>query len=130
MTGNQLLMLRWGLLLLLLLRLLLLRLLAEVSSGFVAPRVLMEVGWRLGTGAAVSLMMVAVGVVMLSGLLDVLMRVPQLSVLPYQVLYLALEFVDTLALRLDQALLVLDYGGELLQVKYGFHWIIQQALHY
>lgn len=109
--------------------LLLLRLLAEVSRSFVAPRVLMEVGWCLGTGAAVSRVVVMM-VLMLSGLLDVVMGVPQLSVLSYQVLHLSLEFVDTLALRLDQALLVLDDGRELLQVKNGFHWIIQKALHY
>lgn len=135
------LLLRWRrrlllLLLRLMLLLLLLRLLAEVSRGFVAPRVLMEVGRRLGTGAAVSRVVVVVGVVVVSvwrrrsGLLDVLVGVPQLSVLPDQVLHLSLELVDALALRLDQALLVLDDGGELLQVKNGFHWIIQQALHH
>lgn len=108
--------------------LLLLCLLAQVNGSFVAPRVLMEVSRRLGTGAAVSRVMVVV--VMLSGLLDVVMGVPQLPVLSYQVFHLSLEFVDALALRLDQALLVLDDSGELLQVKNGFHWIIQQALHY
>lgn len=117
-----LLLLRWR-------RLLLLRLLTEVSRSFVAPWVLMEVGRRLGTGAAVTRVVVVV-VVMLSGLLDVVMGVPQLPVLSYQVLHLSLEFVDALALRLDQALLVLDDCGELLQVKNGFHWIIQQVLHY
>lgn len=89
----------------------------------------MEVGWCLGTGAAVSRVVVMV-VLMLSWLLDVVMGVPQLSVLSYQVLHLSLELVDTLALRLDQALLVLDDCSELLQVKNGFHWIIQKALHY
>lgn len=109
-------------------RLLLLRLLAQMSRSFVAPRMVMEVGWRLGTGAAVSLV-VLLRVVVLSGLLDVVVGLPELSVLPDQVLHLALKFVDALALRLDQALLVLDDGGELLQVENGFHWIIQQALH-
>jgi len=87
----------------------------------------MEVSWRLRTDAAVSRVVV---VVVVSGLLDVVMWVPQVSVLSYQVLHLTLEFVDALALRLDQALLVLHDSGELLQVKNGFHWIIQQALHY
>lgn len=115
-----LLLLRW--------RLLLLRLLAQMSGSFVAPRMVMEMGWRLGTGAAVGLVML-LRVVVLSGLLDVVVGLPELSVLSDQVLHLALEFVDALALRLDQALLVLDDGGELLQVENGFHWIIQQALH-
>lgn len=110
-------------------RLLLLRLLAEMSRGFVAPRVLMEVGRRLRTGAAVTRVVVVV-VMLLRRLLDVVVGVAQLSVLSYQVLHLSLEFVDALALRLDQALLVLDDSGELLQVKNGFHWIIQQALHH
>ena len=110
------------------------RLLAQMSGGFVAPRVGMEVGWRLGTGAAGSLLLLLLlllllRVVVLSGLLDVVVGLPELSVLPDQVLHLALEFVDALALRLDQALLVLDDGGELLQVENGFHWIVQQALH-
>lgn len=119
----RLLLLRW--------RRLLLRLLAQMSASFVAPRMVMEVGWRLGTGAAVSLvvLLLRVVVVVLSGLLDVVAGLPELSVLSDQVLHLALEFVDALALRLDQALLVLDDGGELLQVEDGFHWIIQQALH-
>lgn len=84
---------------LLLLRRRLLRLLAEVSRCFAAGRVLMEVGRRLGTGAAVSRVMVVV--VMLGGLVDVVMGVPQLSVLSYQVLHLSLELVNALALRLD-----------------------------
>lgn len=116
-----LLLLRWRLLLLL-------RLLAQMSGSFVAPRMVMEMGWRLGTGAAVGLVML-LRVVVLSGLLDVVVGLPELSVLSDQVLHLALEFVDALALRLDQALLVLHDGGELLQVENGFHWIIQQALH-
>lgn len=112
--------------------LLLLRLLAVVSRrGFVAaPRELLKVGRRLGTGAALSRVVVMVVVVVLGGLPNVEVGVPQLSVLSDQVLHLPLEFVDALALRLDQALLVLDDGGELLQVQNGFHWIIQQALHY
>lgn len=128
--GNRLRMLRWRRLLLLLLLRLLLTLLAEMSRSF--PRVLMEVGRRLGTGAAVGGVMLwgVVVVVVLSGLLDVVMGVPELPVLADQVLHLPLELVDALALRLDQALLVLDDGGELLQVQNGFHWIIQQALHH
>lgn len=107
------------------------RLLAEMSRSFVAPRVLVEVGRRLGTGAAVSRVVVVVMMmVLLRGLLNVMMGVPQLSVLSDQVFHLPLEFVDALALRLDQALLVLDDSGELLQIKNGFHWIIQEALHY
>lgn len=123
-TGNllMLLLLGWW-------WLLMMRLLAEMSRSFVAPRVLVKVGRRLGTGAAVSRVVVVVMVV-LRGLLDVVMGVPQLSVLSDQVLHLPLEFVDALALCLDQALLVLDDSGELLQIKNGFHWIIQQALHY
>lgn len=110
------------------------QLLAEVSRCLAgAPRGLMEVGRRLGTGAPVSrvvMVMLLVVVIMLRGLLDVEVGVPQLSVLPDQVLHLSLEFVDALALRLDQTLLVLDDGGEFLQVQNSFHWIIQQALHY
>lgn len=114
------------------LRLLLRRhLLAEVPGSFsAAPRVLMEVGRRLGTGAAVRSVMVVVVVVKLRGLLDVEVGVPQLSVLSDQVLHLAFELVDALALRLDQTLLVLHDGGELLQVEDGFHRVIQQALHH
>lgn len=125
-TGNllMLLLLGWW-------WLLLMRLLAEMSRSFVASRVWVKVGRRLGTGAAVSrVVVVVVMVVLLRGLLDVVMGVPQLSVLSDQVLHLPLEFVDALALCLDQALLVLDDSGELLQIKNGFHWIIQQALHY
>lgn len=124
-TGNllMLMLLGWW-------RLLLMRLLAEMSRSFVAPRVLVKVGRRLGTGAAVSRVVVVVVMVVLRRLLDVVMGVPQLSVLSDQVLHLPLEFVDALALCLDQALLVLDDSGELLQIKNGFHWIIQQALHY
>ena len=119
---------RWRLVLMLLLELRL------VHRSLVAPRVrVMEVGRRLGTDAAVARVLVVVGVVvvlMRSRLLDVVVRVAQQSVLADQVLHLALELVDALALRLDQALLVLDDGGELLQVQNGFHWIIQQALHH
>lgn len=124
-TGNllMLLLLGWW-------WLLLMRLLAEMSRSFVASRVWVKVGRRLGTGAAVSRVVVVVVMVVLRGLLDVVMGVPQLSVLSDQVLHLPLEFVDALALCLDQALLVLDDSGELLQIKNGFHWIIQQALHY
>lgn len=119
------------LLLLRLRRRLLLRLLAEVSRCFGAGRVvLMEVGGRLGTGAAVSRRVMVVVVVLGGLVLDVVMGVPQLSVLSNQVLHLSLELVNALALRLDEALLVLYDSGELFQVKNGFHWIIQQALHY
>ena len=77
----------------------------------------MEVGGRLGAGATVSRVVVVVMMMMWScGLLDVVMRVPQLSILSYQVLHLSFEFVDALALRLDQALLVLHDSSELLQV--------------
>lgn len=121
---------RWGRSLVLMRLLLLLMLLALMSGGFVASRVVMEVGWRLGTGAAVSLVVLVRVVVVLGGLLDVVVGLPELAVLPDQVLHLALELVDALALRLDQTLLVLDDGGELLQVENGFHWVIQQALHF
>lgn len=119
LVGDQLLLLR------------LLLLMAEVRRSLAAaPRVLVEVGRGLGTGAALRWVMVVVMVVMLRGLLDVEVGVPQLSVLSDQVLHFALEVVDALALRLDQTLLVLDDGGELLQVQDSFHWIVQQALHH
>lgn len=119
------------LLLLLLLRRRRRHLVAKVPGSFAAaPRVLMEVGRRLGAGAAVRGVMMMVVVVELRGLLDVEVGVPQLSVLSDQVLHLALELVDALALRLDQTLLVLHDGGELLQVQDGFHGVIQQALHH
>ena len=57
-------------------------------------------------------------------------RVPQLTVLADQILHLALELVDALPLRLDEALLVLHDGGELFQVEDGFHGVVQQALHH
>lgn len=93
--------------------------------------VLMRVGVRLG-GRRLRLrlgrrrVVVVVAVLML----HVLMGVPQLSVLADQVLHLALQLVDALPLRLDEALLILHDGGELLEVQHGFHGVIQQALHH
>lgn len=56
--------------------------------------------------------------------------VPQVPVLADELVHPPVQLLYPGALRLDETLLVLDDGGELLQVKNGFHWIIQQALHH
>lgn len=95
----------------------LLRLLARMNPGFVSPWMLVQVdGWLRACTAGRRV--VVVGVVI------GLMGVPQMAVFPYQVLHLPLELVDALALRLDQALLVLHDGGEFLQIQHGFHWVV------
>lgn len=86
------------------------------GGGFAsAGRVLVQVPRRLGTGAAVRSGSGVMVVVMLlsrrSGLVHVVVRVTQLTVLSDQIFHLPLELVDTLALRLDEALLVLHDSG-------------------
>ncbi|KAJ1165957.1 hypothetical protein NDU88_006374 [Pleurodeles waltl] len=59
-------------------------------------------------------------------------RVPlvaQAAVLVAQVVQPPLQLVDALPLRVDQALLVLHDGRQLLQVEHGPHRVLQQALH-
>lgn len=58
-----------------------------------------------------------------------LMRFSQLSVFADQILHLPLELVDSLSLRLYEALLVLHNGSQFLQVQHCFHRIVQKAFH-
>lgn len=60
----------------------------------------------------------------------ILMRISQLTVLADQILNLSLQLVDPLPLGLNQTLLVLYNSGQFFEIKHGFHWVIQQALHY
>lgn len=86
-----------------------------MNPGFVAPWMLVQVdGWLRACTAGRRVVVVVIG----------LMGVPQMAVFPNEVLHLPLELVDTLALRLDQALLILHDGGEFLQIQHGFHWVI------
>lgn len=51
------------------------------------------------------------------------------AVLGAELVQAPLQLVDALALGVDEALLVLHDGGELLQVEHGAHRVLQQALH-
>lgn len=60
----------------------------------------------------------------------VLMRISQLPILADEILNLPFELVYPLPLGLNQTLLVLYNGGQLFEIKHGFHGVIQQALHH
>lgn len=53
----------------------------------------------------------------------------EVAVLGAQLVQPPLQLVDALTLGVDEALLVLHDGGELLQVEDGAHRVLQQALH-
>lgn len=53
----------------------------------------------------------------------------EVAVLGAQLVQPPLQLVDALALGVDEALLVLHDGGELLQVEHSAHRVLQQALH-
>lgn len=56
-------------------------------------------------------------------------RVPELPVLHEQVPEPALQRVDPVPLRLDEALLVLHDGRQLLEIQHGLEGVLQQARH-
>lgn len=61
--------------------------------------------------------------------LQQLLVLPQAAVLGAQLVQPPLQLVDALALGVDEALLVLHDGRELLEVEHGAHRVLQQALH-
>lgn len=62
-------------------------------------------------------------------LLLLLLLPAEAAVLGAQLVQPPLQLVDSLPLGMDEALLVLHDGGELLQVEHGAHRVLQQALH-
>lgn len=104
----------------LLLRLRLLRLGLTVSR-----RMLVRVSGRLRAAGPRGWVVVVVRMMVV-----VLMRISQLAILADQILNLPLQIVDPLPLGLNETLLVLYDSGQFFEVKHGFHWVIQQALHY